>query len=866
MAHVFEDPCNLNSDFEICDGSDTIIRWEHWRKLAELVDDLAVYLKTPGYTSVIQLIEQLGAQPFTEPKLPQVSGVLEFVLEPGTEVGEGPNIPNSSACPTVTNRAILTAFNGIPVNMFSLPSGTPMPGQGAYQFYSEYAADGKLFFVNEEDDCWCKTIFKIDPADSALTFVATSDPKFGCCQTLDPVPKIGDRLDYSQDFIPASYTCQWGDVDGIDLGSAEELLARGNGTIYCPKCWNNTVSQAAGCQTTPSEDMVQYKFDPFDPFNPEAPRYLRSVARPIKGYLTWPILKEHLDLIIDRLEFILQCNKHDGLRPSCLSHSPATATGTNGYETSAPTLWHYDAAYQTDGGVVDDAGWHLWGYGCGASKLSAWLASLRHEFALGKAGGSTLNPNVPGTLVEPLSGTAEYISQCSGSFKEPWNELAGGAQNCDAAGIRVYCDTINQLANLIITIGQRLWPFDTFDNVDDTCPDSYISCCMSGNICQSMLASKCLASGGKEIDDCSRCCSGSIDCTNVRNPHCCETEDREVFNCQKNETTGCCECPDNCDDGGEFYCCCNNALEYLPEDAQTCDECCIGPITDTGGSTREQYCASFGCVAGSSCEFVPESQNPSNFVWYDCITAEAQDLDCCDAKIPCPGLECYGLNETACALNPNCAPSKQPCVWSDTCVGGLECVGIEDAGVCIATEYYVGCAPGFYGCALCPIYGPTIACGGFEDSPCPSPCEKITNSTPFCGECGTQRSPTCCLKHEAFEHESMVEDPDNPNGPLKTVKSLNYFDEIVTFVKRATNNYFTECRYNQNNCKEIICGAACNDYLDGSMSTCLDQGGIEWHLESAAYDSNTPSNFYVLRITAPSSGSSGSSESFAPAP
>lgn len=855
MAHVFDDPCNLNSDFEICDGSDTIIRWEHWRKLAELVDDLAVYLRTPGYTSVMQLIEPLGAHPFAEPKLPQVTGVLEFILEPGTEIGEGPTIPNLFACPTVTNRAILTEFDGIVVDMFSLPSGTPMPGQGAYQFYSGYAANEDLFFVNEEDGCWCKTIFKIDPGDSALTFVSTADPKFGCCQTLDPVPKIGDRLDYYQDIIPASYTCQWGDVDGIDIGSAEELLARGNGTIYCPKCWNNTVSQAAGCQTTPSEDMVQYKFTEFDPFNPEAPRYLLSVARPIKGYLTWPILKEHLDLIVDRLKFILQCTRHDGLRPACESHSPATATGVNGYNTSAPTLWHYDPTYKADGGAADDNGWHLWGYGCGAWDLLAWLSSLHYEFLQTKPGESKLNPNVPGTLVEPDGGNVEGTSQCIVSYKEPWHELTGGAQNCDSAGIRVYCDTINQLANLIITIGKRLWPYETFEDVEssDGCSakTENILCCVDSNTCETMSARECFGKGGKKVDQCrgegeGSCCSSNEEeiCSTYWNPGCCEATGELIYNCTPASGSCSCDCPSTCEGSSqEFYCCNPDAFSQIdPYDTSaTCEYCCSGPysVGGTGGSTPEAYCSSvnYGSYPADICAFFPAEDvdrgcwacdAPERPTTQDCRSCAAQGLGPpCDPCAPCLSCTPEDIANNQC-VTCDLPPCEDPC--DDPC---FACNGEEN---CVECGYTVPAS---------------LLCEDSPNEPCPyGTVTPITGDNQFCGDCGDDRIPTCCLPHEAFLDENDC---------------VAYLDEIQEFVKNATNGEFSKCEYVSDIkytdpdtgtvttfCDMVTCGATCVNSLPSGMSVCLDQGGLHWELVPFIGDDGDDSNsWYRLLMSAP---------------
>ena len=124
---------------EICTNQDQI-EWKSWYRLAEKIDDLAVAVGVPAYDKLTE-DEDLS---FIEPSLPQVEGVMLF------------ETTANAACPLVADRYLQTDFQGAKVAW----PGTPMTGAGGHAFYDTYITNGNLFFVHEEDHCWCKMIFK----------------------------------------------------------------------------------------------------------------------------------------------------------------------------------------------------------------------------------------------------------------------------------------------------------------------------------------------------------------------------------------------------------------------------------------------------------------------------------------------------------------------------------------------------------------------------------------------------------------------------------------------------------------------------------------------------------------------------------
>ena len=647
----------------ICAGSDKV-EWKHWRQLAQEIDDLAAYLGTPDY----EKLTTDPTLPFIEPTLPQVTGVLELEVTASAAKNE---------CPVVSKKAILQDFNDAAV---CFRSGN-MTGAQYRDFYSEYIDAGRLFFVQEETPCLCKTIYKVveeAACEYGLELITGNDPQDGCCQT-DLIPVVGEELGYDQRFIPAAYACQWADTNGVNNSEIERLIdLNGNNSLYCPACTAVSGTGAGGCaHVTYNRNYVQFKFNIVpDPAAPTESIYvLKSAARALKGYLTWPILKEHMEKLFEKIKYILQCTNNDGLRPKDLSQSPSTINAEQGYLQSNPTLWRKDDIYEEHGGYETVDGWRMWGWGCGAWDIKAWLASLNFEFTtLGKG---SHNPEASGNIVEPSGGDAGSVSNCGASMLTPWLNLTGNAEYCGSTGEpKVYCETLNQISDLIHEMRHRLWPKGAFSDITpDLCndgdddDDDVVQCCEE-NYCGAKLRRECGEAGGRAVDNCGQdCCpseTAAQDCAMRNNPAC---PDEALQNCIWKAEECFCDCPEDgfeCENKNEYqyYCCCNSycggpfeADDYNPP---SCDgECrpvqsCDTTNTDTycynpeGGSCS---CRSYSCEAPCS---------PCSFGDLGCQLTSCTNVNCTD--FPTPPEPEYYVNLTP--QFADCGDCDRPCCLS----------------------------------------------------------------------------------------------------------------------------------------------------------------------------------------------------------
>ena len=730
---------------EICVGSDKVT-WRHWRELAERIDALAVTLSTPGYE---RLVDD-PSMPFIEEDLPHVTGTMEFEVTPGLTVNE---------CPTVISRAILTGWGGDAVCF----AASNMTGATYHPFYLDYINAGRLFFVHEADGCLCKTIFKIVEEAACkygLEYVSGGSPEFGCCQTIT-VPVVGETLGYYQHFVPASYSCQWGDINGINRTDTDDTMDLiGVNTIYCPDC----AGGMDGCQFSAGNNYVEYKFTPV----PEpGRRSLTHVTRYLSGYLTWPILKEHMDALMDKLDYILQCDKNDGLRPQDLSHSPYTVdAGNDGYIRTNPTLWRKDQAYEDDGGRDTEEGWHMWGWSCGAWDIKAWFASLNFEF--NTFGHGAQDETKSGNIVQPAAGDVGALSRCSDTARVPWVEKTGGAELCGVTNeYKVYCETLNRIADLIETIGKRLWPEGSFPEVAlpalPECEDEEKTCCYTNNCETNILESVCIAAGGTPMDgSCSEeCCPEEFEgmnasvCAGTPNPDC---EGELIYNCTWDQNTCHCECPSidwwECSDNfpESYYCCCPTS--------------CVAMYGEPGGANP---CES-PCYAVLSCSesapVVTACYHPDD-PYYPCTCS--QESNGCDA----------------------------PCVYC------------SEYGPHAAEE----------GCDSC-SFTPVMCMDSIVPPPTPQYYEPLAPSNDECGDCSRQ----CCLKHAAFEELTYgcVEYKDEiidfvisaTAGTFTTADYIN--DEIYPGPPDCEYLYFSP--------------AYCESYLPSEMEMCMNQAAFDWEL------------------------------------
>jgi hypothetical protein len=565
---------------DICTESDKVL-WTHWRSLASAVDGLASTLNTPGYTNLVSD----DTMPFIMADLPSVDFVIEFTLTPGTETctNSDDSVPydnEAAACPTISSIDLLTTFRrggqgGLEIDFSSeVFNGISSP----HSFLKDYADNGKLFFVHEEDDCLCKTIFKIEPSDTdhyTLVEVGGSDPLFGCCQTLY-VPGVGDALDTSQSIIPAAFACGWGDRNGAGLDNPGFPY---DDPSYCPEC------EAVGseCSDTAADDLIEYDF--VSVTNPDGGgldnvMVLSHAARHMRGHLTWPILEEHMDALRTKLEYIFNPSRHEGLKPASATAPSDVSQGEP--NSSDVTMWKHDSSYGGDGGLVHTGDWAIPGSSCYPSSLDSFLAGLRLEFDDFSQG--LMDSTQKGTLVHPAgSSTNADVSDDSAVMRKPWEELTGtGSANCGATGRpNVYCETINRLNELITVIGQRLWPNGTaFDYPNAvTCVDLY--CCTAENFydvtCTPVDSlEECDAMEGTLVENCEE------DCVDGDPPgeYCCYYDENDVIIlCQEEVWDSCLinggVIVDSCPDPDPPTACC--LTDVPPQDSTAC---CVTGIPD----------------------------------------------------------------------------------------------------------------------------------------------------------------------------------------------------------------------------------------------------------------------------------------------
>lgn len=410
----------------ICENTDAV-EWAHWRRLAEKIDEMAVNLATPGYTP----LTTDTSLPYVEASLPSVSAVMEFDLD-----------PHDTSGPRVIGRRLVVDFGGAAISW----PGTPMTGTGAYEFYGDFASgddNNALYFVHENDDCLCKTIFRVNGTAGAHTLDATTgaDPEHGCCQTIE-VPKIDDRLDYSQNFIPAGQAAAYAKLS--DPARPGEFFS-----YYCPAC---VPPDNEGCSTSTSGGDIRWDFD-------SQTGLVLKVSRKVTGHLTWPIRADMINnLLLVIPNKIIKCGNNGGLKPRGVADL-AAAAAAGGASPENPTLWAKESTYETHGGYVDSNGWYLRQAGCGVEEIEPWLASLGYEF---DKTGTGLDVDETGTLVD--GATFEDASLCTDLFDRPWDTPTGGGSNCGSTGRpSVYCQTVNQFSFLIEEVEARLFPYGEID-------------------------------------------------------------------------------------------------------------------------------------------------------------------------------------------------------------------------------------------------------------------------------------------------------------------------------------------------------------------------------------------------------------------
>lgn len=807
----------------ICTNSDQVL-WSHWHALATAIDNLAVTLNTPGYTNLVDD----DTLPFIVDNLPQVEGVIHFTVTPGaqkcTDADDAVPYDNeANCCPVITDIQLLTDFVGSPPSHNIDFVANSFTGLDTYDFIKQYADNDRLYFVHEEDDCWCKTIFKIVPAVAAghyrLQAVPGASPKTGCCQTLN-VANVGERLDSAQDIIPSAYSCMWGDLDGI-----QENTTPGTDTdfaydnpMYCPDCKHiggPPPVGAGGCLAAPSPDHCEYHFVVSDPVPPAAEGdyyVLDTAARYIKGYLTWPILEEHMEALFTKLRYILHCSRNDGLRPA--GRTIAQVQSDGGVTTTYETAWRHDSTYDGDGGY-DTASWFLRGSTCGPPDIDPWLASLNFEFTE-LIDGSLFDPAAAGTIVDDAS-NVENISNDLGTMLRPWEQNTGNATELCNSRPRVYCRTINQLNDFIVDIlGTRVWPYGSFVFSPVSaciCTDTVPCCYESGTPGQKACDDTLTESECRDLD-------GTIitGCADPEIYECCS--DTACSNAGGNISlgTGTCECDYN----QTYDCCC--------EDLAGCSEC-FGPYTDT-----------FDCAThhpGVTCSRM----------------GECSDADSCDALVSCcqydGGTDTYTCTDyvgyktcvdgggvpfgdgggTYCLIAGTGAPA-QPCdeVCSDTAFGNPDCSDPQPN------------VPPFSTTCTDNSQAPPVPDPYTDDMYVP-----LTPTTgPMLGSCDRP----CCLEHPSFSATASG--------------CVEYLEEVQALMEQLFLG--TKCGYTDprildataggsapypNDCNEITCDGYTTGTIPADIVSCMEQARLLWSTYDAGCAGMTCYNIVITAGAAP---------------
>jgi hypothetical protein len=218
----------------------------------------------------------------------------------------------------------------------------------------------------DADDCICTTIFNV--VTSSGDAVIEELDVMGCCQSL-PVPQPSGVISPTQNIIQyplASYFASHGNS--------------GAGWITRPACAEASIT--AGFLFTDGGDT------------------LFACSRELSGVFTWPIRKAYFDKMIEKLEFILACDRSGGagddeIRIQHTADFPAPRYLPEGCEVRLCTL-------------IKDR-------------------TLR----------GTMSSTVAGGL------------RCSDiTFQPPWESDPYG-ESCDAAGMKVYCETLLQLEHIL---------------------------------------------------------------------------------------------------------------------------------------------------------------------------------------------------------------------------------------------------------------------------------------------------------------------------------------------------------------------------------------------------------------------------------
>jgi hypothetical protein len=570
------------------------VTWPPFRRLAENIDALAVTLATPGYEKLVDIEDA----PFQFKDKIEVDLFQYYSLSP----------------------------NGFVTGSFLTEN--PTAASGPYSLQTEKLSElfdkEELYFVLERDSCLCSTVFKVGGTRAAPTLLKANAATSGCCQTVD-IPVEGARVYDNQHFFPSAILKRYfGSVPEDCCECCAPLL-----NTSVPACVNSSSDQMyvdVGETTGDCPDVV-------------------GVSRNVNGYFTWPIKKRYMDLLVEKINFILECSKNDGLKPLG-SGAPSSVTGGG----SGKTLSMYGSLYLGDRGIPAD-GWFKQGSTCSTQQIDQWLASLRYEGTiLGTERGTLVFGSDPqisvvsrtrrgntNSTVESRS-PSTTITVTPYNLLRPWEVKVSADGGCSNDLPKVYAYTLNKLDELVEQISQRVWPYGTFNDFtySGTCDEAEtIGCCRMDLGYLTTSRRECEKSGGTEV-------VSQGECNDLIAAVCPSKFGRNCgvdVPCFYDQGSMQCICPDGCYE--YWQCCCPN---------------------NSGGSQCQQpsnslilQCDCAGGYPATSCESVTVAR---------CCPIGSDDETLCippssDPLSSCPdGYELQNYEELRCEGIPNALPTR----------------------------------------------------------------------------------------------------------------------------------------------------------------------------------------------------------------
>ena len=247
------------------DNSPSVIRWPETRKLAELCDAAAASLGTPGYVPLLTD----NHTPFPSPDLHPQDFRVRFNLNPPPH----PDAPY----PEVIDNDLLEAGS------LDRPLVLPEP-------YRTLAEAGELYFLHEQDECWCKSLFKIVMQGGALRLETVKEPNFNCgCQGIR-VPEARDLLNESQKMVPVGAALTWG---------YRTSTARPDRVFW------DQGQRCVGDQTQGMNYMFRDMADDTQP--PSTNYFMKYALRDMSGKLVWAVRRKWYQTIKERVDYIIAC-------------------------------------------------------------------------------------------------------------------------------------------------------------------------------------------------------------------------------------------------------------------------------------------------------------------------------------------------------------------------------------------------------------------------------------------------------------------------------------------------------------------------------------------------------------------------------